>query len=71
MLEDVVAKDGKTVVVKEGTNAIGYLTNLDEKEGSKGGKLSIEVSSVKAIDGTRVALRGIKTKKRFGRSGCW
>ncbi len=69
VLEDVIDKDGKTVLLKEGSPAVAYLTNLDEKDGSKGGKLSIEISSVKAIDGSRIALRGTKVKSGHGGAG--
>ncbi|MBS1993255.1 MAG: hypothetical protein JSS83_22220 [Cyanobacteria bacterium SZAS LIN-3] len=67
VLEDVLARDGKTVCIKEGVSAIGYLTNVDEKDGAKGGKLCLEISSVKAVDDTRVPLRGMKTKS--GKNG--
>jgi hypothetical protein len=62
VLEDVLAMDGKTTLVKEGAPAVAYLTNVDEKDGEKGGKLTLEITSVKAIDGTRVTLRGLRAK---------
>ena len=69
VLEDVLDKDGKTVVIKEGTKAIGYLTNLDEKDGSKGGKLIIDITSVTAVDGTKIPLRGSQAKSGHGGAG--
>jgi hypothetical protein len=62
VVEDVLAKDGKTVVIPEGRSAIGFLTNVDEKDGGKGGRLSIEITSVKALDGTKILLRGARAK---------
>ena len=62
VLEDVTAKDGKTVVIKENAPGTGYLTNVDQKDGGKGGRLSIDISSTKAIDGTKIPLRGSQAK---------
>jgi hypothetical protein len=67
--EDVTAKDGKTVVIKEFAPATAFLTNVDEKDGGKGGKLSVEVTTVKAVDGTKVTVRGIQTKSGQGGAG--
>jgi hypothetical protein len=60
VVEDILGKDGKTVVIKEGAPATGYLVNVDEKSTGKGGKLSIEITWVKAVDGSKVSLRCIK-----------
>ncbi len=67
VIDDILAKDGKTILVKDGSPAIGYLNNIDEKDGGKGGKLTVEITSVKAVDGTKIPLRGLQTKS--GRNG--
>jgi hypothetical protein len=65
--EDVFGKDGKTVLIKEGAPAVGYLKDVDDKSCGRGAKLSIEISSVRAIDDSRVQLRAVKAKT--GRNG--
>jgi len=47
----------------------GILLNSEEKEGGRGGKLGIQVTSVKAVDGTKVSLRGVKNKSGKGGAG--
>jgi hypothetical protein len=69
VIEDVTAKDGKSVLIKESAPATAFLTNVDEKEASKGGKLSLEITSVKAVDGSKVLVRGVKTKSGHGGAG--
>lgn len=69
VVEDVIADDQSTVLIKQGASALGYLVNVDDREGGKGGKLGIEISSAKAVDGSKVSLRGIKTKSGSGGAG--
>jgi hypothetical protein len=67
--EDILAKDEKTILVKKGAPATGYLTTVDESDGGKGGKLSVEITSVKAVDGSRIPLRCVKAKAGKGGAG--
>lgn len=65
----VLASDGKTVMIKEGASGDGFLLNSDERETGHGGKLSIEIRSAKAVDGSKVPLRGMKTQTGKGGAG--
>jgi len=67
--EDVFGKDGKTVVIKEGAPAVGYLKDVDDKSCGRGAKLSIEISSVRAIDDSRIQLRAVKAKTGHNGAG--
>ena len=69
VVEDVIADDQSSVLIKQGASAVGYLVNVDDREGGKGGKIGIEINSTKAVDGSKVALRGIKTKSGSGGAG--
>lgn len=68
VLEDV--KIGEIVIVPRGGIALGTVT-LGKPKGrmGKGGKLDINIDSVRLVSGEKVALRAVKETKGGGRTG--
>ena len=55
---DIMASDGKTIVVKAGTTAVGTVAEAQQRKMlGKKGELKIVVDYTKAVDGTKVPLR--------------
>lgn len=68
VLEDV--KVGDVVVIARGANAMGTVTRGKPKgRMGKGGKLDINIDSVRLVDDEKVALRAVKETKGGGHTG--
>ncbi|CAN5634235.1 hypothetical protein BH24ACI2_BH24ACI2_04890 [soil metagenome] len=68
VLEDV--KIGDTVIIPRGGIALGTVTQGKPKgRMGKGGKLDINIDSVRLVSGEKVALRAVKETKGGGRTG--
>jgi hypothetical protein len=68
VLEDV--KIGEVIVVPRGGIALGTVTQGKPKgRMGKGGKLDINIDSVRLVSGEKVALRAVKETKGGGRTG--
>jgi hypothetical protein len=58
------------VLIKEGTTVRGSVTKVDRREaGGQPGTLTVSVRSVRAVDGTRIPLRGSKAAVGKNRQG--
>lgn len=68
VLEDV--KVGDIIVIARGANAMGTVT-LGKPKGrmGKGGKLNINIDSVRLVDDEKIALRAVKENKGGGHTG--
>lgn len=68
ILEDV--KVGETVVINRGANALGTVTRGKPKgRMGKGGKLDINIDSVRLVSGEKIALRAVKETKGGSHTG--
>ena len=68
MLEDVFAKG--TLIVQKGGIAWGTVTEAEPKRRmARGGKLNVNIDSVRLIDGEKVPLRAVKEAKGGGHTG--
>ena len=68
VVDDV--KVGDLVIIKHGTPAIGTVTEAQSKgRMGKGGKLNVNIDFTKAVNGKKVALRGVKENKGGGHTG--
>jgi hypothetical protein len=68
VLEDVMI--GETVVIARGSSALGTITRGKPKgRMGKGGKLDINIDSVRTVTGEKIALRAVKETKGKGSTG--
>jgi hypothetical protein len=68
VLEDV--KVGQQIVIQKGSLAWGTVTNAEHrKQLARGGKLDINIDTVRLADGVRAPLRGVKQLKGSGHTG--
>lgn len=68
VLEDVFAKD--TLVIPKGGIAWGTVTDAQPKRRmGRGGKLDVNIDSVRLVDGEKVPLRAVKDVKGGGHTG--
>ncbi len=68
VLEDV--KFGETVIIPRGGTALATVTLAKERgRMGKGGKLDINIDSVRLVSGEKAALRAVKETKGGGRTG--
>lgn len=68
VLEDV--KAGDSIVIARGGTALGTVTNAKPKgRMGKGGKLDINIDSVRLVNGEKVALRAVKETKGGSHTG--
>ncbi len=68
VLEDV--KSGNTIIIPRGGVALGTVTNGKPKgRMGKGGKLDINIDSVRCVSGEKVALRAVKETKGGSHTG--
>lgn len=68
VLEDVLAKG--TLVVPKGSLAWGTVTEAQSKRRmARGGKLNVNIDSVRLVDGEKVPLRAVKDVKGGGHTG--
>jgi hypothetical protein len=68
VLEDVFVKD--TLVVQKGGIALGTVTEAQAKRRmARGGKLDVNIDSVRLVDGEKVPLRAVKDVKGGGHTG--
>ncbi len=68
VLEDVFAKD--TLVIAKGGIAWGTVTDAQPKRRmARGGKLDVNIDSVRLVDGEKVPLRAVKDVKGGGHTG--
>lgn len=68
VLEDV--KFGETVIIPRGSIALGTVTRGKPKgRMGKGGKLDINIDSVRTVTGEKIALRAVKETKGKGSTG--
>ncbi len=68
VLEDV--KTGDTILIARGATALGTVTNAKPKgRMGRGGKLDINIDSVRLVNGDKVALRAVKENKGGGHTG--
>ena len=68
VLEDVMI--GNTLIVARGDSAIATITRAQKKRRlGRGGKLDINIDYVRAVDGEKLALRGVKQASGGGHTG--
>jgi plastocyanin len=68
VLEDI--KSGDVIIIPRGAVALGTVTNAKPKgRMGKGGKLDINVDSVQAVSGEKLALRAVKENKGGSHTG--
>lgn len=68
VLEDI--KIGEKVVISRGAVALATVTNAKPKGRlGKGGKLDINIDSVRLVNGEKIALRAVKQTKGGGKTG--
>jgi hypothetical protein len=68
VVDDV--KVGDVVVIKQGTTAIGTVTEAQPKRRmGKGGKLNVNIDSTKTVSNEKVSLRGVKESQGGGHTG--
>lgn len=68
VLEEVLV--GNTLVIPKGGLALGTVTDAQPKRRmARGGKLNMNIDSVRLVDGEKVALRAVKEAKGGGHTG--
>lgn len=68
VLDDV--KIGDTVIIARGATALGTVTEAEPKRRmARGGKLDVNIDSVRLVDDDKIALRAVKEVKGGGHTG--